>query len=61
MSRSYSIHILTHEKAGFLGAFTVKHEMETWIARQTLYKPEELDCLTVRDGFILGKPRHEVR
>lgn len=58
MSRAYNIHIVTYAPGVLpdytvLAAFTVKHEMDTWIANQTLDNPDFMDdveIITRRDG-----------
>ena len=50
MSRAYNIHVVQdgHTEGNVVAAFTVKHELEAWLAKQP--KHRALEVTTVRDG-----------
>jgi hypothetical protein len=55
MARAYNVHIvqlLNHNRVpqNVVAAFTVKHELETWLKRQKNYTPNNLCVVTIKDG-----------
>lgn len=55
MARAYNIYIVqtlnpNRVPQNVVAAFTVKHELETWLERQKLYTRTELCVVTIHDG-----------
>lgn len=55
MARAYNIHLvrLAANETQIIAAFTVRHEMETWLERQRRYRRDALTTITVREGSPL--------
>ena len=51
MARAYNIHVVLHD-GHVVAAFTVAHELETWVTRLPRQVAERLTFTTIRDGAV---------